>query len=67
MLGIAYGMTLQLLVIVDNYSAFVSKEAGLGREDWRDKRLAAQYKLEVQYDPSSYFLWVLKASLAKQV
>ena len=33
LLGIAYGMTLQLVVIVDNYSAFVSKEASLGRED----------------------------------
>ena len=54
MLGIAYGMTLQLVVIVDNYSPFVSKEASLSREDRQDKQLVAQFKLEVQYDPSTY-------------
>ena len=41
MLGKAYGMT--LVVIVDGYSAFISK-ASLSREDWRDKRIAAQFK-----------------------
>ena len=55
LLGKAYGMTLQLLVIVDNYSTFVRQRklrpGGLTR---KFKRLAAQFKLEVQYDPSTY-------------
>ena len=59
-------MTLQLLVIVDNYSAFVRQRklrpGGLMRQF---KQLAVQFKLEVQYDPSTY-LWVLTALLAKQ-
>ena len=32
-----------LVVFVDDYSTFVSKSS-LSREDWRDKRIVAQFK-----------------------